>query len=40
MRKKFAYVVAIAVCLALAQVGLTLWQSFDAAAGGEMRYAP
>lgn len=28
MRKKFAYVVAIAVCLALAQVGLTLWQSF------------
>lgn len=28
MRKKFAYVVAISVCLALAQVGLTLWQSF------------
>ncbi|MBI2055092.1 MAG: hypothetical protein HYT39_03280 [Candidatus Sungbacteria bacterium] len=28
MRKKFAYVITISVCLALAQVGLTLWQSF------------
>ncbi len=28
MRKKVSFIIAFVVCLALAQVGLTLWQSF------------